>query len=226
MIPIGDKPILWHLIRYYSQFGHKDFVLCLGYKANVVKEFSLNYRPQVYAGCVVSGFGDNVEILGDPQQDWRIAMIDTGIWRNIGQRLWAVREHVAGEEMFFANYSDGLCDLNLDEMTADFRASGKVGCFLAVPAVIQSASRRHAAGRKGPASGGVQGRFLPLPGRRDQDLVRGAAQAYIARCHPVPLARHSCIVPPQQDPAPDRGNLCRSQLQELSRRAKGNKVGP
>jgi glucose-1-phosphate cytidylyltransferase len=132
MIPIGDKPILWHLIRYYSQFGHKDFVLCLGYKANVVKEFSLNYRPQVYADCVVSGFGDNVEILGDPQQDWRIAMIDTGIWRNIGQRLWAVREHVAGEEMFFANYSDGLCDLNLDEMTADFRASGKVGCFLAV----------------------------------------------------------------------------------------------
>ena len=117
MIPIGDKPILWHLIRYYSQFGHKDFVLCLGYKANVVKEFSLNYRPQVYADCVVSGFGDNVEILGDPQQDWRIAMIDTGIWRNIGQRLWAVREHVAGEEMFFANYSDGLCDVNLDEMT-------------------------------------------------------------------------------------------------------------
>src|SRR5262245_52072681 len=87
MIPIGDKPILWHLIRYYSQFGHKDFVLCLGYKANVVKEFSLNYRPQVYADCVVPGFGDNVEILGDPQQDWRIAMIDTGIWRNIGQTV-------------------------------------------------------------------------------------------------------------------------------------------
>ena len=72
------------------------------------------------------------KILGDPQQDWRIAMIDTGIWRNIGQRLWAVREHVAGEEMFFANYSDGLCDVDLAEMIADFRASGKVACFLAV----------------------------------------------------------------------------------------------
>lgn len=132
MIPIGDKPILWHLMRYYSQFGHKDFVLCLGYKANVVKEFFLNYKPQTYADCVVSGFGDHVEILGDPQQDWRIAMIDTGIWRNIGQRLWAVREHVAGEEMFLANYSDGLCDVNLDEMTEAFRASGKIACFLAV----------------------------------------------------------------------------------------------
>ena len=77
-------------------------------------------------------FGDNVEILGDPQRDWRITMIDTGIWRNIGQRLWAVREHVAGEEMFLANYSDGLCDVNLDEMIAAFKASGKIGCFLAV----------------------------------------------------------------------------------------------
>jgi glucose-1-phosphate cytidylyltransferase len=132
MIPIGDKPILWHLMHYYSQYGHKDFILCLGYKANVVKEYFLNYKPQTYADCVVSGFGDKVEILGDPQQDWRIAMIDTGIWRNIGQRLWAVREHVAGEEMFLANYSDGLCDVNLDEMIEVFRASGKVACFIAV----------------------------------------------------------------------------------------------
>lgn len=132
MIPIGDKPILWHLMHYYSQFGHKDFVLCLGYKAKVIKEFFLDYKPQTYADCVISGFGDRVEILGDPQQGWRIAMIDTGIWPNIGQRLWAVREHVAGEEMFLANYSDGLCDVNLDEMIAAFRASGKVACFLAV----------------------------------------------------------------------------------------------
>lgn len=132
MIPIGDKPILWHLMHYYSQFGHKDFVLCLGYKANAIKEFFLNYKPQTYADCVVSGFGNHVEILGDPQQDWRIAMIDTGIWRNIGQRLSAVREHVAGENMFLANYSDGLSDVNLDEMISIFTASDKIGCFLAV----------------------------------------------------------------------------------------------
>src|ERR1700731_99193 len=70
MIPIGDKPILWHLMHYYSQFG---------YKANVIKEYFLNYKPQTYADCVVTGFGNQVEILGgDPQQDWRIAMIDTG----------------------------------------------------------------------------------------------------------------------------------------------------
>jgi glucose-1-phosphate cytidylyltransferase len=132
MIPIGDKPILWHLMHYYSQFGHNDFVLCLGYKANVIKEYFLNYKPQTYADCVVKGFGNQVEILGDPQQDWRVAMIDTGIWRNIGERLWAVREHVAGEDMFLANYSDGLSDVNLAEMIEAFRASGKIACFTAV----------------------------------------------------------------------------------------------
>jgi len=132
MIPIGDKPILWHLMHYYSQFGHEDFVLCLGYKANVIKEYFLNIKPQTYADCVVKGFGNQVEILGDPQQDWRIAMIDTGLWRNTGERLWAVRDHVAGEEMFLANYSDGLTDVNLNDMVERFKKSGRVACFLAI----------------------------------------------------------------------------------------------
>jgi glucose-1-phosphate cytidylyltransferase len=131
MVPIGDKPILWHLMQYYSEYGHRDFVLCLGYKANVIKEFFLNHR-HVYTDCVVSGFGDTVETLGDPQRDWRIAMIDTGLWRNIGERLLAVRSQVEGEEMFLANYSDGLSDVDLPAMIEVFRESGKIACFLAV----------------------------------------------------------------------------------------------
>ena len=107
-------------------------MLCLGYKANVIKEFFLNYRPHIYADCVVSGFGDNIETLGDPQRDWRITMIDTGLWRNIGERLLAVRAHVEGEEMFLANYSDGLSDVDLPAMIEAFTKSGKVACFLAV----------------------------------------------------------------------------------------------
>jgi glucose-1-phosphate cytidylyltransferase len=112
MIPIGDKPNSCHLMHYYSEFGHKDFGLCLGCKAKIVKDFFLNFRPQAYVDCV-TGFGGKVELLGDPQENWRIAMamIDTGIWRNIGERPWAVREHVAGEAMFYANYCDGLCDV-------------------------------------------------------------------------------------------------------------------
>jgi len=132
MIPIGGKPILWHLMSYYSQYGHNDFILCLGYKSNIIKDFFLHYQPHIYADCIVSGFGSNVETLGDPRQDWRVTMIDTGAWRNIGQRLFAVREHLENEEMFLANYSDGLADLDLPAMIETFRQSGKVACFLAV----------------------------------------------------------------------------------------------
>jgi len=130
MIPIGHQPILWHVMQYYSQYGHKDFVLCLGYKANTIKDFFLNYRPQAFADCVVHGA--KVELLGRLEEDWRVTLIDTGIWRNIGERLLAVREHVRGEEIFLANYSDGLTDVNLDHMVECFKASDKLACFLAI----------------------------------------------------------------------------------------------
>ena len=132
MIPVGNQPILWHLMQYYSQYGHSDFVLCLGYKANVIKEFFLNYRAHAFADCVVSGFGGNIELLREPGADWRVSLIDTGVWRNIGERLWAVRDHVQGEDMFLANYSDGLTDVNLDDMVDKFKKSGRVACFLAI----------------------------------------------------------------------------------------------
>src|SRR4029078_12702789 len=132
MVPVGNHPIMLHLMQYYSQYGHKDFVLCLGYKANTIKEFFLNYTPQAYMDCVVSGFGSKVELLGRPEEEWRVTLLDTGIWRNIGQRLWAVRDHVKNEEMFLANYSDGLTDVDLDHMVETFKKSGKLGWFPAV----------------------------------------------------------------------------------------------
>ena len=132
MIPVGHQPILWHVIQYYRDYGHKDFILTLGYKANIIKEFFLNYRPQVFADCIVSSAGANVELLGELEEDWRVTLIDTGIWRNIGERLWAVRDHVKDEEIFLANYSDGLTDANLDDIVERFKKSGKVACFLAV----------------------------------------------------------------------------------------------
>jgi glucose-1-phosphate cytidylyltransferase len=132
MIPVGHQPILWHVMQFYRDYGHTDFILCLGYKANIIKDFFLGYRPQAFADCVVSGSGANVELLSEPEEDWRVTLIDTGIWRNIGERLWAVRDHVMNEEIFLANYSDGLTNVNLDDMVARFRRSGKLACFLAV----------------------------------------------------------------------------------------------
>jgi glucose-1-phosphate cytidylyltransferase len=132
MVPVGNQPILWHLIQYYRHFGHHDFILCLGFKGNAIKEFFLNYRPSMHRDCVVSDFGRHVDVLGEQEEDWRVSLVDTGMWRNIGERLLAVRKAVEDEEIFLANYSDGLCDLPLDEMTRWFERSGKVAAFVAV----------------------------------------------------------------------------------------------
>jgi glucose-1-phosphate cytidylyltransferase len=131
MVPVGQQPILWHVMQYYHQHGHRDFVLCLGYKANIIKDFFLNWRQQNYSDCVISEAGKKVELLGEQPVDWRVTLVDTGLWRNIGQRLLAVKEHVKNEEMFLANYSDGLSDVPLSVMIELLKKSGKVGCFLA-----------------------------------------------------------------------------------------------
>jgi glucose-1-phosphate cytidylyltransferase len=132
MVPVGNHPILWHVMQYYSQYGHQDFILCLGYKANVVKNYFLNYKVEESSDCVISDFGAKVEIIGEKPPDWHVTLVDTGIWRNIGERLFAVKHFVNNEELFLANYSDGLSDAPLDDMIARFKASNKIGCFLAV----------------------------------------------------------------------------------------------
>jgi len=132
MIPIGNQPILWHVMQYYSQYGHRDFVLCLGHRANVVKDYFLNYHQAANSDCTISQFGEKIEIVGERPVDWRIWLLDTGIRRNIGQRLLAVRHIVKDEEIFLANYSDGLTDAPLPDMIDRFLRSGKIACFIAI----------------------------------------------------------------------------------------------
>ncbi|CAA2141799.1 sugar phosphate nucleotidyltransferase [Hyphomicrobium sp. ghe19] len=132
MIPVGHQPILLHIMQYYSNFGHRDFVLCLGYKANVIREYFRDFDPSAYSDCIISEFGKKVEVLGPRPPDWRISLVDTGIWRNIGQRLMAVKHLVENEEYFLANYSDGLTDAPILEMIDRLKKSGAVGLFVAV----------------------------------------------------------------------------------------------
>jgi len=75
MVPVGHHPIIWHVMQYYSEYGHQDFILTLGHKANVIKDFFLNHRPESFADCVISGFGSHVELLNEPQKDWRVTLI-------------------------------------------------------------------------------------------------------------------------------------------------------
>ena len=132
MVPIGYRPILWHVMKYYAHYGHKDFILCLGYKADVIKNYFRNYDECVSNDFVLSGGGKKVELLSSDIDDWRITFVDTGLTANIGMRLKAVEKHLRDEEIFLANYSDGLCDVNLDQLVETFRKSNKVACFVSV----------------------------------------------------------------------------------------------
>jgi glucose-1-phosphate cytidylyltransferase len=132
MIPIGHQPILWHVMQYYSQYGHRDFILCLGYKASVVKDYFLNYKQAENSDCIISNFGKKVELLGERPPDWRISLVDTGVWRNIGQRLLAVRHLVQDEEVFLANYSDCLTDAPLPDMIDRFKKSGMIASLISI----------------------------------------------------------------------------------------------
>ncbi|TFY96911.1 glucose-1-phosphate cytidylyltransferase [Ramlibacter rhizophilus] len=132
MVHIGARPLLWHVMKYYAHYGHKDFILCLGHRADVIKNYFLSYNECLSNDFVLSGGARNVELLASDIQDWRITFVDAGINANIGQRLRAVEKHLQGESVFLANYSDGLSDLPLDEQLAHFHQHGKIASFLCV----------------------------------------------------------------------------------------------
>ncbi len=121
MVTVGYRPILWNLMKYYASFGHKDFILCLGYKADTIKDYFINYNEMTSNDFVYADGGKNIELLNSDIEDWKITFVDTGITSNIGTRLMSVRKYLKKEEMFLANYSDGLTDLHLPTMIEWFK---------------------------------------------------------------------------------------------------------
>jgi glucose-1-phosphate cytidylyltransferase len=132
MVHIGYRPILWHVMKYYAHFGHKDFILCLGHRGDAIKSYFLNYNECVSNDFVLTGAGQTPELFHRDIDDWRITFVDTGLNANIGQRLKAVEKHLAGEDEFLANYSDGLTDLPLPDQLDDFHRHGKIGTFVCI----------------------------------------------------------------------------------------------
>ncbi len=132
MVAIGYRPILWHLMKYYAHYGHKDFILCLGYRGDTFKKYFLEYNECMSNDFTMSGDGSKLELKNSDIHDWRITFVDTGINSNIGQRLVRVKKYLADEEVFLANYSDGLTNMNLNEQLAHFRSHKKNAGFLSV----------------------------------------------------------------------------------------------
>lgn len=132
MAMLRNRPLLWHVMRWYAHWGHKDFILCLGYRGEVIKEYFLGYNEALSNDFVLSEGGGQVQLLAEDIRDWRITFVDTGLKSNIGERLRAVEPFLEGEETFLANYSDGLCDVHLPRVVERHRATGATATFLAV----------------------------------------------------------------------------------------------
>ena len=133
LVNIGYRPILWHLMRYYAHFGHKDFILCLGYRGDLIREYFLNFNECMSNDFVLSEGGKKIELASHDLNDWRITFVDTGLHSNIGQRLLYVKKYLEGETVFLANYADALTNLPLDDHLADFHKREVIASFVAVP---------------------------------------------------------------------------------------------
>lgn len=136
MVPIGNRPILWHVMKYYAHYGHTDFILCLGHQAQAVKQYFLNYDECLTNDFTISGGGRTVSLARRDIDSWTITFVDTGVNSNIGQRLRAVREYLRGEQMFLANYSDGLTDFHLPDLVSRVETEKPVAAFLCVRPTI------------------------------------------------------------------------------------------
>ena len=134
LVEVGQRPVMWHLMKYYAHFGHKDFILCLGHGASKIKEYFLSYDECSANDFVLTEGGKKIELLNTDIHDWTISFVDTGLQSNIGERLRRVREHLDGEEVFLANYADGLSDLDLPSYIDEFNERGVTASFLSVPA--------------------------------------------------------------------------------------------
>jgi len=132
LVTVGYRPILWHLMRYYAHYGHKDFILCLGYRGEMVREYFLNYNEALSNDFTLSEGGRRVQLHTSDLDDWRITFVDTGLHNNIGQRLLRARPYLKDEQVFLANYADGLSDLPLDQHIAHFHRHDAVASMVAV----------------------------------------------------------------------------------------------
>lgn len=131
MVMVGDRPLLWHVMRYYAHFGHREFILCLGHGGKEISDYFLHYEETDTNDFVLGG--GEVTTLTSEIADWRITFAHTGLETPIGERLRRVRGYLGEDEMFLANYADVLTDAPLDAMIERFRGSDALASLMAVP---------------------------------------------------------------------------------------------
>jgi glucose-1-phosphate cytidylyltransferase len=202
MLPIGGKPIVWHIMKTYAFHGVREFVLCLGYRGWAVKEFFLNYEAMTSDLTVTLGRHGAVEVLGrHGEEDWKVTLAETGEAAMTGGRVSAVRRHVEGDEPFLLTYGDGVADLDVAATIATHRAHGKVATVTAVRPpgrfgeLLLDGGRVVEFNEKPQVTEGfINGGFFVLDGRRIWDYL-GTDPATVLEQEPLRrLAREGQLV--------------------------------
>jgi len=179
MLPIGGKPIVWHIMKMYARHGVTEFVLCLGYKGWVIKEFFLNYKAMLSDLTVTLGQHGAVEFAGQHDEEhWKVTLAETGEETMTGGRVVAVRKYVEGDEPFLLTYGDGVSDVDIGASIAFHRRHGKVATVAAVrppgrfgEMVVDGARVQSFEEKPQVSEGFVNGGFFVLDGRRIWDYV-------------------------------------------------------
>lgn len=136
MIHVGSQPILWHIMKYYALWGHNEFILCLGHKAEEIKHYFLTYNEALVNDFTLSEGGRRIDLMRSDIDDWKITFVDTGRDAKIGERLKAVEPFIGDDQTFLATYGDGLTDAPLETMIEHFDERQKLAMFLSVRPAI------------------------------------------------------------------------------------------
>ena len=130
MIEIGGRPILWHIMKYYSEFGFHEFVICLGYKQYVVKEYFADYF--LHTSDVTFDLANNqMEVLNNYSEPWKVTLVDTGLYTMTGGRVKRIQQYI-GDEPFMLTYGDGVCNVDLNGLVEFHKSHGKIATITTV----------------------------------------------------------------------------------------------
>lgn len=188
MLPIGDRPIIWHIMKGYGAHGINDFVLCLGYKGWLIKEFFLNYRAAVSDVTVHLGQQVPPDFLERSDERWNVTLVDTGDQTQTGGRVSRVRRFVEGDEPFCLTYGDGVGDLDISRLVEFHRSHGKVATVTAVRPPgrfgeirMENSVVREFNEKPQTTTGFINGGFMVFDGRRIWDYLGGEADSALER---------------------------------------------
>lgn len=130
MVEIGGLPLLWHIMKIYAHYGVREFVICLGYKGYLIKEFFVNYRLHV-SDITVNVAAGTIDFHRMGAEDWRVVLVETGLETNTGGRIRRIRDYV-GDADFFLTYGDGVADIDVSALLAFHRSEGRLATVTAV----------------------------------------------------------------------------------------------